>query len=70
MKNYLDKKDITVIGFTESAWNNVTYRANSCYKQNKAWYEWVLVVWTIAAGTSHDVLREPTYSKVIKPCST
>ena len=47
---------ITVTGFTEFTWNKITYRANPCYKQDIAWFDWVLVAWTIPSGTNCDII--------------
>ena len=56
---------ITVTGFTEFTWNKITYRANLCYKQDIAWFDWVLVAWAIPSDTKCDIIEDPTYPNVI-----
>ena len=46
---------VSVTGYTKFTWNKITSRANPCYEKEKAWFDWVLMAWTIPAGTSSDV---------------
>ena len=55
---------VSVTGFTKFTWNKITYRANPCYKQDRAWFDWVLVAWTIPAGTNHAVVQDPNYPNI------
>ena len=57
---------VSVTGFTKFTWTKITYRANPCYKKEKAWFDWVLVAWTIPAGTSRDVAQDPNYPSTIE----
>jgi len=65
-------KGIQVTGVTEYKHQNMTFRAHPCYKNDTAWYDWVLIAWNIpyveyltskAQDDSPDYVELPNYAQ-------
>ena len=45
--NHLQTQGIKVFGLTEFSHNGTTYRAHPLYKNERPWFDWVMVAWTV-----------------------
>ena len=41
-------KGVIVYGLTEYSLNGMIFRAHPCYKNETAWFDWVLIAWNIS----------------------
>ena len=57
---------MSVHGFTRFTLNQTTFRADPCYKNEGAWFDWVLIAWTIPDGTSQATMENANYPDFVE----